>query len=171
MNDESSPESQPKDPNTAIRRRRFVLVTALVFALSVIGIVAVIVSRGEDPLDASKSPTPAPAATVSQIKLRPTSGGPDDARGLAEVVKGAGRYELRLIAQNLKPTRDDTSYRVYFSGPDGDKTLGRTTTDKRGTLLGSVRIDAADLTKYTTLRIALQTPTDRTDVLRGKLPR
>ncbi len=168
-------DPQTEDPRDSgrldLRTRRLVLVSALVLALSVVGIVAILASRQEDPLAESKPPTPSPSTPIARITLRPTAQGPRDARGLAEVVKRDGRYELRLIAKDLRRTRDDTSYRVFFANRGGEKTIGRTSTDKRGTLIGESRIDVKDLTTFLTLRVALEAPVGSETVLRGRLPR
>lgn len=168
-------EERKEDPRESgrldLRTRRLVLISTLVLALSVVGIVAALASRHDDPLAGSKPPAASPSTPIARITLRPTAQAPRDARGLAEVVKRDGRYELRLIAENLRRTRDDTSYRVFFANRAGEKTIGRTSTDRRGTLIGESQIDVKDLTAFLTLRVALETPAGRETVLRGRLPR
>lgn len=154
-----------------LRRRRSILVSALVLALCIVGIVAVLAARDKDPLAGSKSPVVAPATPIARITLRPTGNAPRNARGIAEVVKREGAYELRLIAENLKKTTDDSEYRVYFDSGAAERTVGRAWTDARGTLIGEGHIDADDLKKFKFLRVALETPKGESDVLRGRLPR
>lgn len=154
-----------------IRRRRMWLALMLVTALSIVGTVAVLAARDEDPLVDQRTPVQTPATPIARVILRPVDGAPKRARGLAEAVKRNGRYELRFIAKGLAGTGGGVTYRVYLARGKAEKTLGQIRPDRRGTLVGESPIDPKDLTNFETLRIARQRGTTGRDVLSGELPR
>ncbi len=159
------------DAESNVRGRRLALVLMLVAAVSIVGTVAVLSARSDDPLAGERSPAPSTVTPVARVTLLPTSRAPRRARGLAEIVKRDDRHELRLIAQHLPRTREDEVYRIYFARGDAEQTLGKSRTDRRGTLLGESPVDASDLTEFSTLRVALESSAGSRAILNGKLPR
>lgn len=154
-----------------LKRRRLLLIAAVAAAAIAVAVFALIATGGDDNV-ADNGPKPVAAATpIARIPLRRTAKAPRKAEGLAEVVRRDERYELRLIGRNLGRTVDDTRYRVFFANASGEKTLGSAGTDARGTLIGEVKIDPADLRKFTTLRVARDAPDSTATVLSGRLPR
>lgn len=166
---DAEPEAQERDPS--IRRRRRVLYAAAVLgSLLIAGVAASSLLKGsEKPKQAPKTVTP---VIVARVPMKPVRGA--QGRGLAEILRRAGRESVRVLAARLLPTTEKQFYQLVLTGGSAEeRVLGNAQVGKQRIFVGESKISLSAMQKHKFIdlrRVTNGAPVKETTILRGRIP-
>lgn len=164
-------EKQPPERDPSIRRRRRILyAAAVVGSLLIAAVAASSLLKGDDkPKKAPKTATP---VIVARIEMKPVRGA--SGRGLAEILRRAGRESVRVLAARLVPTTEQQFYQLVLTGGDAEeRVLGNAQVGDQRIFVGESKITLAAMQKHKHIdlrRVTNGAPVKQTTILRGKIP-
>lgn len=162
-------QSQERDPSIR-KRRRILYAAAVVASLLIAAVAASSLLKGDDkPKKAPKTVTP---VIVARVEMKPVKGA--QGRGLAEILRRAGRESVRVLAARLVPTTDKQFYQLVLTGGKAEeRVLGNAQVGEQRIFVGESKItlEAMQRHKYIDLRrVTNGAPVKQTTILRGRIP-
>jgi len=162
---------QPSQRDPSIRRRRRILyAAAVVGSLLIAAVAASSLLKGSDkPKQAPKTVTP---VIVARVPMKPVKGA--QGRGLAEILRRAGRESVRVLAARLAPTTEKQFYQLVLTGGAAEeRVLGNAQVGEQRIFVGESKISLAEMQKHKYIdlrRVTNGAPVKQTTILRGRIP-